>query len=92
MLNTAAQWLVTIAGALVAAGTLFVYLRKFGRWVVTVAQYLATLAQLPEAVRELADTVREIRDALSRQLDDHETRLGRLESAVIPQENTPHEA
>lgn len=89
MLSHIATVLVTVVGALAAVGTLFVYLRKFGRWVVVVAQYLATLAQLPEAVRELADTVREIRDALSRQLDDHETRLGRLESAVIPQENTP---
>lgn len=85
MLTNVAGWLVAIASALVAAGTVFVYLRRFGRWVVSVGRYIAELAQLPQAVRELAE---ELRDAYGRALDDHETRIGRLEAAAIPQETS----
>lgn len=87
MLSTVSGWLVSVAAVLVAAVTIFVYLRKFGRWVVVVAQYLAVFAELPGAVRELGETFRELADALSRQLADHESRIGHLEAAVIPQEN-----
>lgn len=85
-MTAVAAYLVAIAGALVAAGTIFVYLRRFGRWVVVTGKYIAELAQLPQAVRELAE---ELRDTYRRALDDHEIRIGRLEAAVIPQEKTP---
>ena len=86
-MHTFTAWLVSAAAIITAGATLFVYLRRFARWVVIVAQGIATLAGLPEAVRELAETLRELADNLRRQLADHETRIGRVESAIFPEES-----